>query len=652
MLNERSRRVRRFRSRRSQSFRWIVGAGTVLVLPAATLAGAAGVASASPAASPVGRLAPYVDTVVAQNSNASNGDTNPYGIAVIPKTAGSLVAGNLLVAEFNNSAGTSGAGTSLVQVNPTTGSVTDFATAAQLGNSDLTGPVDIAINPSNDFVWVGDFGASATGSQSNYLVLSPTGGFVAVETNASVSGNSSLSASAQPFAGVWGAAVGVDPATSKTAFYWTNIAGTASPSGTGEVWRTNPGGPNLSANSSFTPLAVGLPASASGLTGPKGLVYDPNNGVLYFTDSMNNTIYAIANAATATGPVTPQVVLQGGPLSQPQDLALDPVNGKLFVVNGAAGPGTSNAIIELTTSGHVVGVRDLAPTESAGGLFGIAATMSSAGVPTLYYDNANDSNVHALMLPSSSGYDMVARDGGVFTQGHGGFFGSAGNIRLNSPIVGGAPAVGGSGYYLVAADGGVFTYGSAPFFGSLGAMHLSAPIVGMATTPDGMGYWLVGSNGQVYAFGDAKLYGSLAAMHLSAPIVGMATTPDGMGYYLVARDGGVFTFGDATFFGSLGAMHLNAPIVAMATTPNGMGYYLVGADGGVFTFGDATFFGSLGAMHLNAPVVGIAPTANGRGYALIAADGGVFNFGNSVYFGSEGAQHLNAPVVGGFNVVS
>jgi hypothetical protein len=38
----------------------------------------------------------------------------------------------------------------------------------------------------------------------------------------------------------------------------------------------------------------------------------------------------------------------------------------------------------------------------------------------------------------------------------------------------------GQGYWLAAADGGIFGFGDAGFFGSAGAVHLNKPIVGMA----------------------------------------------------------------------------------------------------------------------------------------------------------------------------
>jgi len=63
----------------------------------------------------------------------------------------------------------------------------------------------------------------------------------------------------------------------------------------------------------------------------------------------------------------------------------------------------------------------------------------------------------------------------------------------------------------VASDGGIFTFGDAGFYGSTGAIQLNAPIVGMAATPDGKGYWLAAADGGIFSFGDATFYGSTGA---------------------------------------------------------------------------------------------------------------------------------------------
>ena len=248
--------------------------------------------------------------------------------------------------------------------------------------------------------------------------------------------------------------------------------------------------------------------------------------------------------------------------------------------------------------------------------------------------------------PPNSSYWLTASDGGIFTFGNAGFYGSTGSLRLNRPIVGMAPTASKHGYWLVASDGGIFTYGDAGFFGSQGGKPLNASIVGMAATPDGGGYWLVASDGGVFSFGDAKFYGSEGGTPLNRPIVGMASGSNGLGYWLVASDGGVFSFGDAAFHGSMGGTPLNKPVVGMAATSDGLGYWMVASDGGIFDFGDAGFFGSAGSVPLVKPVVGMAATLDGHGYWIAASDGGIFNYGDADFYGSEGGVVLNRPVVG------
>jgi len=246
----------------------------------------------------------------------------------------------------------------------------------------------------------------------------------------------------------------------------------------------------------------------------------------------------------------------------------------------------------------------------------------------------------------SSGYSLVASDGGVFSFGGAAFYGSEAGTHLNSPIVGTASTPNGGGYWMVASDGGVFSFGDAAFYGSEAGTHLNAPIVAIASTPTGLGYWLVASDGGIFSFGDAAFYGSESGAPLNAPIVAIASTSTGSGYWLVASDGGVFSFGDAVFYGSEAGTPLNKPIVGIAATPDGKGYWLIASDGGVFSFGNAPYAGSEAGAHLNAPIVGIASTPDAGGYSLVASDGGIFSFGDAIFYGSEAGLHLNAPIVG------
>jgi len=126
----------------------------------------------------------------------------------------------------------------------------------------------------------------------------------------------------------------------------------------------------------------------------------------------------------------------------------------------------------------------------------------------------------------------------------------------------------GGGYWIVDSDGGVFSFGDAGFYGSMGGTRLNAPVVGMAVTPDGKGYWLAASDGGVFSFGDATFGGSMAGTRLAKPVVGIAANASGTGYWLAAADGGVFALGGAPFLGSMGGKALARPVFAISAKPS------------------------------------------------------------------------------------
>jgi hypothetical protein len=192
------------------------------------------------------------------------------------------------------------------------------------------------------------------------------------------------------------------------------------------------------------------------------------------------------------------------------------------------------------------------------------------------------------------------------------------------------------GYWLLGADGGVFTFGDAGFFGSTGGIKLNRPAVSMAATRDGKGYWFAATDGGVFSFGSASFFGSTGGIRLNQPIVGMAVTPTGNGYWLVARDGGIFAFGDAGFVGSAGAAALSSPVTDLAVTPTGKGYWLLSEDGRIYAFGDATDQGSPAGTGLcDRPAARrLAASATGRGYWVVADDGSVSPFGDAADLGS------------------
>src|SRR5690349_21279000 len=66
----------------------------------------------------------------------ANGDLNPYGVAVVPVSAGNLHRGHVLVSNFNNSANLQGTGTTIVDISPDGHS----SLFAQINAASLPGP--------------------------------------------------------------------------------------------------------------------------------------------------------------------------------------------------------------------------------------------------------------------------------------------------------------------------------------------------------------------------------------------------------------------------------------------------------------------------------------------------------------------------------
>ncbi len=399
---------------------------------------------------------------------------------------------------------------------------------------------------------------------------------------------------------------------------------------------------NGGANPCYIDSPTALPASTSTYT--VTVSYPGDGNFLPASTTVPLTVFPATTSTSLT--VSPSTTPSGD--ESPVTISATVTSGTSGVPSGAVAVQDGGSTV--CTINHLSRVG---PNAGAGGCAPLSPTVLPAGTYSLTADYSGDGNFQSsissarpltITSPVTPGYWEVSSDGGLFSLGTAQFFGSAGAMPLNSPVVGMASTPGGGGYWLVARDGGVFAFGNAHFYGSMGSQPLAAPIVGMVTTPDGQGYWEVAADGGTFAFGDAHFYGSMGGQHLNQPIVGIATTNDGLGYWEVAADGGLFSFGDAAFKGSMGGQHLNQPIVGMAGDPATGGYWEVASDGGLFSF-DATFTGSTGSLTLNKPVVGMASTPDGQGYWEVASDGGVFNFGDATFHGSVADIALD-PVVG------
>src|ERR1700722_1106910 len=125
----------------------------------------------------------------------ANGDLNPYGVALVPVTMGNLVAGHILVSNFNNSANLQGTGTTIVDIAPS-GSASLFA---QINPSTLpsacpggVGLTTALVVLKAGFVIVGSLpttdGTSATAQSGCLLILDSHGTVVGTYFNAMING--------------------------------------------------------------------------------------------------------------------------------------------------------------------------------------------------------------------------------------------------------------------------------------------------------------------------------------------------------------------------------------------------------------------------------------------------------------------------------
>ena len=312
----------------------------------------------------------------------SNGDINPYGLAVVPTSAGSLKAGDFLISNFNAKSNNQGTGTTLVQLAPS-GSLSVFATinaktlpGACPGGVGLT--TALSVLPGG-YVVVGSLpttnGMSATAQYGCLIVLNSKG--TAVET---IAGNN--------IQGPWDM-VSVTQGSTTTLFVSNVLNG-----GAGEGLKTIDNSTvlriRLSSAAGHAPkvqseqvVANDIPwrdDKAALVIGPTGVAL-AKNGTLYVADTLENRIIAIPNAMTRTTALADKniTLTSGGHLKQPLGLTLAP-NGDILTTN--AGDGN---IVETTPAGQQIATAAGDAKSGAGSLFGLAIAPGGTGL--VYVDD-------------------------------------------------------------------------------------------------------------------------------------------------------------------------------------------------------------------------------------------------------------------------
>jgi hypothetical protein len=354
-------------------------------------------AQAQPA-SFVGGFGPpsQVASTVPMITGPGNGDVNPYGVAVVPRSQGKLVRGDVLVSNFNNMANQQGTGTTIMSITPS-GKATVFA---QISANGLPGrcPGGIGLTTAlsvldGGWVVVGSLptnaGDPATSKAGCLLVLNSNGKVVTTFSGHGINGPWDMTA------------VNFGPTAE---LFLTNVLnGTVSAALNAHIVPSQTAGPIVHRGTVLrllvtTPSAgLGKPALlhsdviGSGFgerTDPGALVIGPTGlgvgrgGTLYVADTLGNRIRAIPDALFRQGSDgTGRPVSAGGSLNGPLGLAIAP-GGDILTVNSGDGN-----LVETTPRGVQVAHPTITPG-GAGALFGLAVAPHGDGV--YFVDDSNN----------------------------------------------------------------------------------------------------------------------------------------------------------------------------------------------------------------------------------------------------------------------
>jgi hypothetical protein len=345
---------------------------------------ASGIGAVSANAQKISNVSVIASTVPA------NGDVNPYGLAVVPATIGSLTQGHLLVSNFNSSLNLQGTGTTIVDIAPN-GATRLFA---QINPATLPGPCPGGVGLTTaltvlqtGWVIVGSLpttdGTSATAQAGCLLVLDSNGNVAETFYGSLINGP-------------WDSAV-LDSGSQASLFITNVLNGTLAGNGNivdgGTVVRIN-----LLTSTSQMPAIESMTVIGSGFperTDPAALVIGPTGvglggSTLFVADTLNNRVAAISNALNRTNSAgTGQTITSSGSLNSPLGLTVTPEK-TIFTVNGGDG-----RLVVTNLSGSQIFTKLLDNTGNppgAGALFGLVYVPSTG----LYFvdDVSNTLNLY------------------------------------------------------------------------------------------------------------------------------------------------------------------------------------------------------------------------------------------------------------------
>jgi hypothetical protein len=300
------------------------------------------------------------------------GDQNPYGVAVVPRSTGNLVRGEILVSNFNNAQNQQGTGASIVELSPT-GSVKVFAVVPRPTSTPAVGLTTALAVLRSGYVIVGSLpapgGKSSAARAGALTILNARGHVVGTIAGGDINGPWDMTA--------------IDRGSSAVLFVTNVLNGTVK--GNGKIVRRGtvvriilqirPGHtPQVSSNQVIAKGFAEHTDPNALVVGPTGVGLGPN-GVLYVADSNGNRIAAVPAALTRSSVLGggAMTVRTGGALNDPLGLAIAP-NGDVLTANGADGN-----IVETAPNGSPVATKTLI-ANGGGDLFGIAVAPQGRGL--------------------------------------------------------------------------------------------------------------------------------------------------------------------------------------------------------------------------------------------------------------------------------
>ena len=328
-------------------------------------------------------IGPLHHTTVLATTVPGNGDVNPYGVAVVPRTTGDLFAGNVLVSNFNNKANAQGTGTTIVEETPS-GGHWQFAHVPRYqagcpGGVGLTTALTVL---RSGWVIVGSLptiGGKISGAGC-LLVLDSHGVVRSVWAGGGINGPWDMAS--------------VDNGSRAVLFVTNVLNGTVAAGGKtvfgGTVLRLNVHIPSFGKPfiTSRTIIGSGFPEalnSAALVLGPTGVGFS-NSGILYVANTVANEVCGIPAALTrGTSAGSGFKLGSSGKLNAPLGLVVAP-NGDVLTVNGGNG-----LIIEISPSGAQVASKLIDHSGSppgSGALFGLAVKPGHDAV--YYVDDATN----------------------------------------------------------------------------------------------------------------------------------------------------------------------------------------------------------------------------------------------------------------------